>query len=106
MISKSQKVVKVGLVDIGFSFVQELNHGHQLTIIDPPHENEGVRVFMLLENLPEERTGRGQNKFVSLHLFPNTADQRHICKVLFCSEISERITDDLWELVPLQAKFF
>ena len=57
------------------------------------------------QKVPEERTGRCEDDFVSCEFLAIFADQSDICQVLTLPQLSKLGVDIFLKILPLQAKF-
>ena len=63
-------------------------------------------LFVLVQKVLEERTGRHQDQLVSFYLLAILTSQGHISEIFVLSKISKCGVDVFLEVVPFQTKLF
>ena len=67
--------------------VEEVNHGNQVFSFHTLHVDQGVGMFVPLQNIEKEWTRGDENHLVCLHLLTILTSQGHICEVFVLSQI-------------------
>ena len=78
--------------------IEEFNHCHQVVRPHTPHIDQGMGMFVPLQDVHKERTRSNKNHLVSLHLLTILTGQGHISEFIVLSQVSK----DKAEVVPLQ----
>ena len=86
--------------------VQEVHHGGEIFKLGASHVNQGVAVLVVLEEVPEEGTGRDKDKLVHIQILTIVAGQGYICEVFVSLEVSKSTSDVSTEVIPLETELF
>ena len=63
-------------------------------------------MLVVLEEVPEEGTGRDEDKLVHIQILTIIAGQGHICEVFVSLEVSKSTSDVSTEVIPLETELF
>ena len=101
--SHSQKGVEFLLCHVHLPMIHEVEHCHQVDILDTFEVEEGVGVRVLFQDTPKERGASREYNFVCLHLLVITG-QGHIKEVFVLSQLPKGNADVCFKVVPSQAE--
>ena len=79
---------------------------HEIVCLHPSHVDQWVRMLVSSKQRLEGGTGGCQDHLVSLHLLTILTGKGDIGKVVVFSQVPKGIYDILFEVIPLEAKFF
>ena len=65
-----------------------------------------MAVLVVLEEVPEEGTGRDEDKLVHIQILTIIAGQGYICEVFISLEVSKSTSDISTEVIPLETELF
>ena len=86
--------------------VQEVHHCCEIFKLGASHVNQGVAVLVVLEEVPEEGTGRDEDKLVHIQILTIIAGQGYICEVFISFEVPKSTSDVSTEVIPLETELF
>ena len=86
----------------GLAAVDEVNDGGEIPVLDTSHVDQGVRVGILPQQVPEEKAGGGEEDPVGFNLLSILTCQGDIRVVVSFAEASECCLEAVLELVPLK----
>ena len=86
--------------------VQEVHHGGEIFKLGASHVDQGVAVLVVLEEVPEEGTGRDEDKLVHIQILTIIAGQGYICEVFISFEVPKSTSDVSTEVIPLEKELF
>ena len=75
-------------------------------MLQAPHINQRMRMFVPLEQVQKEWAGCDENHFMSVHLLTILTGQGHISEDSVIFEVSESRADIDLEIIPLQTQLF
>ena len=105
LFSNGEERVKVFLINIGFSEIEEVNNCKKILRLNPSQVYQWMRMLVNFQKILEERASYCQDQFVSLNLFSILTSKGHIKKVFVIFETSKWSNGVLFEVIPLQAQF-
>ena len=89
LLHKTRKKVKIFLVYFCLSMIEEFHHGHQVVRPHIPHIDQGMGMFVPLQDVHKKGTRSNRNHLVSLQLMTILSSQGHISELLVLSQVSK-----------------